>query len=150
MKQRVLCLLGFICVVLGMSTIKCSRPHHRSAEADIPFTFDAGGAKLPLGLFNPSCRLRINSDNAQRSEVIRMVWGPRHCRHRADDGTTGFSTTSAASCGGVPRRGDVLAWRWPVDPRWPPPRLSGYVCGDSERSSAKRLLHSKGRPRSDM
>jgi len=26
--------------------------------------------------FDPSCRLRVNSDSAQRSEVIRMVWGP--------------------------------------------------------------------------
>ena len=34
-----------------------------------------------LWTFDPSCRLRVNSDSAQRSEVIRMVWGPRHCRH---------------------------------------------------------------------
>src|ERR1700719_4669596 len=97
--------------------------------------------------FDPSCRLRFNSDSAQRSEVIRMVWGPRHCRHRADDGTTWFSTTAAASYGGVPRRERCWpgAGRWPLDPTGCSRVYLGHVCGDSERSSAKRLLHSNGR-----
>jgi hypothetical protein len=51
MKQRVLCLLGFIGVVLGMSTISAQGQIIGQLEADIPFTFHAGGAKLPPGKY---------------------------------------------------------------------------------------------------
>jgi hypothetical protein len=51
MKQRVLCLLGFIGVVLGMSTISAQAQIIGQLEADIPFTFHAGGAKLPPGKY---------------------------------------------------------------------------------------------------
>jgi hypothetical protein len=51
MKQRVLCLLGFIGVVLGMSTISAQGQIIGQPEADIPFTFHAGGAKLPPGKY---------------------------------------------------------------------------------------------------
>jgi len=51
MNQRVLCLLGFIGVVLGMSTISAQGQIIGQLEADIPFTFHAGGAKLPPGKY---------------------------------------------------------------------------------------------------
>jgi hypothetical protein len=51
MKQRVLCLLGFIGVALGMSTISAQGQIIGQLEADIPFTFHAGGAKLPPGKY---------------------------------------------------------------------------------------------------
>jgi hypothetical protein len=51
MKQRVLCLLGFIGVVLGMSTISAQGQIIGQLEADIPFTFHAGGAMLPPGKY---------------------------------------------------------------------------------------------------
>jgi hypothetical protein len=51
MKQRVLCLLGFIGVALGMSTISAQAQIIGQLEADIPFTFHAGGAKLPPGKY---------------------------------------------------------------------------------------------------
>jgi hypothetical protein len=51
MKRRVLCLLGFIGVVLGMSTISAQAQIIGQLEADIPFTFHAGGAKLPPGKY---------------------------------------------------------------------------------------------------
>src|SRR5580692_117492 len=51
MKQRVLCLLGFIGVVLGMSTISAQGQIIGQLEADIPFTFHAGGTKLPPGKY---------------------------------------------------------------------------------------------------
>jgi hypothetical protein len=51
MKQRVLCLLGFIGVVLGMSTINAQGQIIGQLEANIPFTFHAGGAKLPPGKY---------------------------------------------------------------------------------------------------
>jgi hypothetical protein len=51
MKQRVLCLLGFIGVVLGMSTISAQGQIIGELEANIPFTFHAGGAKLPPGKY---------------------------------------------------------------------------------------------------
>ena len=51
MKQRVLCLLGFIGVVLGMSTISAYGQIIGQLEADIPFTFHAGGTKLPPGKY---------------------------------------------------------------------------------------------------
>jgi len=51
MKQRVLCLLGFIGVVLSMSTISAQGQIIGQLEADIPFTFHAGGAKLPPGKY---------------------------------------------------------------------------------------------------
>ncbi len=51
MKQRVLCLLGSIGVVLGMSTISAQGQIIGQLEADIPFTFHAGGAKLPPGKY---------------------------------------------------------------------------------------------------
>jgi hypothetical protein len=51
MKQRVLCLLGFIGVVLGLSTISAQGQIIGQLEADIPFTFHAGGAKLPPGKY---------------------------------------------------------------------------------------------------
>jgi hypothetical protein len=51
MKQRVLCLLGFIGVVLGMSTISAQGQIIGQLEANIPFTFHAGGAKLPPGKY---------------------------------------------------------------------------------------------------
>jgi hypothetical protein len=51
MKQRVLCLIGFIGVVLGMSTISAQGQIIGQMEADIPFTFHAGGAKLPPGKY---------------------------------------------------------------------------------------------------
>jgi len=51
MKQRVLCLLGFIGVVLGMSTTGAQGQIIGQLEADIPFTFHAGGAKLPPGKY---------------------------------------------------------------------------------------------------
>jgi hypothetical protein len=51
MKQRVLCLLGFIGVVLGMSTISAQGQVIGQLEADIPFTFHAGGVKLPPGKY---------------------------------------------------------------------------------------------------
>jgi hypothetical protein len=51
MKQRVLCLLGFIGVVLGMSTISAQGQIIGQLEADIPFTFHAGATKLPPGKY---------------------------------------------------------------------------------------------------
>jgi hypothetical protein len=51
MKQRVLCLLGFIGVALGMSTISAQGQIIGQLEANIPFTFHAGGAKLPPGKY---------------------------------------------------------------------------------------------------
>jgi hypothetical protein len=51
MKQRVLCLLGFIGLVLGMSTISAQGQIIGQLEANIPFTFHAGGAKLPPGKY---------------------------------------------------------------------------------------------------
>jgi len=51
MKQRVLCLLGFIGVVLGMSTISAQGQIIGQLEANIPFTFHAGGTKLPPGKY---------------------------------------------------------------------------------------------------
>ena len=51
MKQRVLCLSAFIGVVLGMSTIGAQGQIIGQLEADIPFTFHAGGAKLPPGKY---------------------------------------------------------------------------------------------------
>jgi hypothetical protein len=51
MKQRVLCLLGLIGVVLGMSTISAHGQIIGRLEADIPFTFHAGGAKFPPGKY---------------------------------------------------------------------------------------------------
>ena len=51
MKQRVLCLAGFIGVVLSMSTISAHGQIIGQLEADIPFTFHAGGAKLPPGKY---------------------------------------------------------------------------------------------------
>jgi hypothetical protein len=51
MKQRVLCLLGFVGVVLGMSTISAQGQIIGQLEANIPFTFHAGGAKLPPGKY---------------------------------------------------------------------------------------------------
>ena len=51
MKQRVLGLLGFIGVVLGMSAISAQGQIIGQLEADIPFTFHAGGAKLPPGRY---------------------------------------------------------------------------------------------------
>jgi len=51
MKQRVLCLLGFIGVALGMSTISAQAQIIGQLEADIPFTFHAGGSKLPPGKY---------------------------------------------------------------------------------------------------
>src|SRR5271156_2190977 len=52
MKQRVLCLLGFIGVVLGMSTVSAQGQIIGQLEANIPFTFHAGGDKLPPGKYN--------------------------------------------------------------------------------------------------
>jgi hypothetical protein len=51
MKQRVICLLGFIGVALGMSTISAQGQIIGQLEANIPFTFHAGGAKLPPGKY---------------------------------------------------------------------------------------------------
>src|SRR5271163_3562107 len=51
MKQRVLCLLGSIGVVLAMSTISAQGQIIGQLEANIPFTFHAGGAKLPPGKY---------------------------------------------------------------------------------------------------
>ena len=51
MRQRVLCLLGFIGVVLGMSTISAQGQVIGQLEANIPFTFHAGGTKLPPGKY---------------------------------------------------------------------------------------------------
>ena len=51
MKQRLLCLLGFIGVALGMSTISAQGQIIGQLEADIPFTFHAGGSKLPPGKY---------------------------------------------------------------------------------------------------
>jgi hypothetical protein len=51
MKQRLLCLLGFIGVALGMSTISAQGQITGQLEANIPFTFHAGGAKLPPGKY---------------------------------------------------------------------------------------------------
>ena len=51
MKQGVLCLLGFVGVVLGMSTISAQAQIIGQMEANIPFTFHAGGAKLPPGKY---------------------------------------------------------------------------------------------------
>jgi len=51
MKQRLLCLLGFIGVALGMSTISAQGQIIGQLEANIPFTFHAGGAKLPPGKY---------------------------------------------------------------------------------------------------
>ena len=51
MKQRVLCLLGFIGVVLGMSTISAQGQIIGQLEANIPFTFHAGGSKPPPGKY---------------------------------------------------------------------------------------------------
>jgi hypothetical protein len=51
MKQRVLCLLGLIGVVLGMSTTSAQGQIIGQLEATIPFTFHAGGAKLPPGKY---------------------------------------------------------------------------------------------------
>ena len=46
-----LCLLGCIGVVLGMSTISAQGQIIGQLEADIPFTFHAGAAKLPPGKY---------------------------------------------------------------------------------------------------
>ena len=51
MQQRVFCLLGFIGVVLGMGTISAQGQIIGQLEADIPFTFHAGGVKLPPGKY---------------------------------------------------------------------------------------------------
>jgi hypothetical protein len=51
MKQRVLYLFGVIGVVLGMSTISAQGQIIGQLEANIPFTFHAGGAKLPPGKY---------------------------------------------------------------------------------------------------
>ena len=51
MKQRLLCLLGFIGVALGMSTTSAQGQIIGQLEANIPFTFHAGGAKLPPGKY---------------------------------------------------------------------------------------------------
>ncbi len=51
MKQRLLCLLGFIGVALGMSTISAQGQIIGQLEANIPFTFHAGGSKLPPGKY---------------------------------------------------------------------------------------------------
>jgi hypothetical protein len=51
MKRRVLCLLGSIGVALGMSTISAHGQIIGQLEANIPFTFHAGGAKLPPGKY---------------------------------------------------------------------------------------------------
>jgi hypothetical protein len=51
MKQRLLCLLGFIGFVLGMSTISAQGQIIGQLEANIPFTFHAGGTKLPPGKY---------------------------------------------------------------------------------------------------
>src|SRR3984885_15458196 len=51
MKQRVLCLLGSIGVALGMSTIGAQGQIIGQLEANIPFTFHAGEAKLPPGKY---------------------------------------------------------------------------------------------------
>ena len=51
MKQRVICLLGFIGVALGMSTISAQGQVIGQLEANIPFTFHAGGTKLPPGKY---------------------------------------------------------------------------------------------------
>ena len=51
MKQRLLCLFGFIGVALGMSTISAQGQIIGQLEANIPFTFHAGGAKLPPGKY---------------------------------------------------------------------------------------------------
>jgi hypothetical protein len=51
MKQRVLCLSPFIGVVFGMSTIGAQGQIIGQLEANIPFTFHAGGAKLPPGKY---------------------------------------------------------------------------------------------------
>jgi hypothetical protein len=51
MKQRVFCLLGFIGVALGMSTVSAQGQIIGQLEANIPFTFHAGGAKLPPGKY---------------------------------------------------------------------------------------------------
>jgi hypothetical protein len=50
-KQRVLCLSAFIGVVFGMSTIGAQGQIIGQLEANIPFTFHAGGAKLPPGKY---------------------------------------------------------------------------------------------------
>ena len=51
MKQRLLCLLGFIGVALGMSTTSAQGQIIGQLEANIPFTFHAGGSKLPPGKY---------------------------------------------------------------------------------------------------
>jgi hypothetical protein len=51
MKQRVICLLGLIGVVLGMGTIGAQGQVIGQLEANIPFAFHAGGAKLPPGKY---------------------------------------------------------------------------------------------------
>ena len=51
MKQKVLCLLGSIGVVLAMSTISAQGQIIGELVANIPFTFHAGGAKLPPGKY---------------------------------------------------------------------------------------------------
>ena len=51
MKQRLLCLLGFFGVALGMSTISAQGQIIGQLEANIPFTFHAGGSKLPPGKY---------------------------------------------------------------------------------------------------
>jgi hypothetical protein len=63
MKQKVLCLSAFIGVVLGMSTIGAYGQIIGQLEANIPFTFHAGGAKLPPGKY--TIRILDNTDLGQ-------------------------------------------------------------------------------------
>jgi hypothetical protein len=63
MKQSVLCLSAFIGVVLGMSTVSAQGQIIGQLEADIPFTFHAGGAKLPPGKY--TVHMLDNTDLSQ-------------------------------------------------------------------------------------
>jgi hypothetical protein len=51
MKQRIICLLGFIGVALGMCTTSAQGQVIGQLEANIPFTFHAGGTMLPPGKY---------------------------------------------------------------------------------------------------
>jgi hypothetical protein len=51
MKQRMICLLGLIGVALGMCTTSAQGQIIGQLEANIPFTFHAGGAMLPAGKY---------------------------------------------------------------------------------------------------
>ena len=71
MKQRVLCLLGSIGVVLAMSTISAQGQIIGELEANIPFTFHAGRGQAPTWQIHHPRSGRLGS----------QYYGNRECRY---------------------------------------------------------------------